>query len=140
MTNTDRHFTLEQLAVLVGLSRRTVRFYLQQGLLDRPVGLGRAAYYTGQHLEQLLAVRKWKDAGLALDRIRELVAGQPPAVPPRPARAGQVEVWSRVLLADGLELQVQPGRAGIRPEQLRRLVAAIVAAYEHVRQEEEEGQ
>ena len=69
--------------------------------------------------------------------VLSIVTGQPPAVPPRPARAGQVEVWSRVLLADGLELQVQPGRAGIRPEQLRRLVAAIVAAYEHVRQEEE---
>jgi DNA-binding transcriptional MerR regulator len=137
MTIPDRHFTLEQLAVLVGLPRRTVRFYLQQGLLERPVGLGRGAYYTGQHLEQLLTVKKWKDAGLSLERIRELVGGEPPAVPPRPVRVGQVEVWSRVQLADGLELQVQPGRAGISPEQLRRLVAAITHAYEHVRQEEE---
>jgi hypothetical protein len=48
---------------------------------------------------------------------------------PRPARPGTVEVWSRVTLADGLEVQIEPGRAGLAPEQLRQLVSDITAAY-----------
>lgn len=137
MNETERRFTLEELSVLAALPRRTVRYYLQEGLMERPVGLARGAYYTSRHLEQLLTIRKWKEAGLSLERIRELVAGEPETAPPRPMRPGQVEVWSRVLLADGLELQVQPNRAGIRPEQVRRLVQAITAAYQQVREEGE---
>lgn len=137
MKESERTFSLEQLCVLVDLPRRTVRYYLQQGLLDRPVGLGRGAYYTDRHLQQLLTIKKWKNAGLTLERIRELLAGVPTEAPPRPWRPGQVEVWSRVLLADGLELHVEPGRAGITPAQLRRLIQTLSAAYDDLKAEEE---
>ena len=136
MLNDDRHFTLDELAILADLPRRTVRFYLQQGLVDRPVGLGRGAHYTGRHLEQLLTVKKWRDAGLSLERIAELVAGGEAPVPPRPVRPGQVEVWSRVHLADGVELHLEPGRAGLSPEQVRALVRAVGEAYRTITGEE----
>jgi DNA-binding transcriptional MerR regulator len=125
--------SLDELASLAGTTPRTVRFYIQQGLVSRPEGAKRGAYYVRRHAEQLLMIRRWTDAGLSLDRIRELVAGAPEDPPPAAARPGSVEVWSRVTLADGLEVHLEPGRAGLSPEQVRALVRAIADAYHAVR-------
>jgi len=126
-------YDLDQLASLAGVTPRTVRFYIAQGLLPRPHGEKRGAHYVQHHLEQLLQVRRWADAGLSLERIRELLAGAPPDPPPRGARAGSVEVWSRVTVADGLEVHIEPGRAGLSPQQLRRFVRGLTDLYRGVR-------
>lgn len=131
--DTSRRFSLDELATLAGLTPRTVRYYIQQGLVDRPEGEKRGAHYLARHLEQLLQVRRWVDAGLSLERIAELVAGAPADPPPRAARPGSVEVWSRVTLADGLEVHLEPGRAGLSAEQVRALVRRIAEAYREVR-------
>lgn len=128
-----RHFSIDELSTLAGVTARTVRYYIAEGLLERPIGETRAAYYLQRHLEQLLVIRRWTDAGLSLERIRELLAGAPEDPPPRAVRHGTVEVWSRVTLADGLELQIEPGRAGLAPEQVRELVRQVTAAYRHAR-------
>ena len=125
--------TLDDLASLTGTTARTVRFYIQQGLVSRPEGAKRGAFYLRRHVEQLLMIRRWTDAGLSLDRVRELVAGAPEDPPPSAAKPGTVEVWSRVTLADGLEIHLEPGRAGLSPEQVRALVRAVGDAYHAVR-------
>ncbi len=124
--------SIDQVAALAGLTTRTVRYYLQQGLVSRPEGAKRGAYYLQRHVEELLLLRRWADAGLSLDRIRELRAGAADEPPPRAVRAGSVEVWSRVTLADGLEVQIEPGRAGLTPEQVRAFVRDVTAAYRKV--------
>ena len=73
MSEGDQIFALDELAGLVDLPRRTVRYYIQIGLVDRPEGAGRGARYTTRHLDQLLEIRKWQRAGLSLERIRELL-------------------------------------------------------------------
>lgn len=126
-------WSVDELAALAGVTPRTVRYYIAAGLLERPQGEKRGAHYLRRHLEQLISIRRWSEAGLPLERIRELVAGALPEPAPRQLRPGSVEVWSRVTLADGLELQVQPGRAELSPEQLRELVREVTAAYRRVR-------
>ena len=84
-------------------------------------------------MEQLLQVRRWVDAGLSLERIAELVDGAPADPPPRAARPGSVEGGSRGTLADGLEVHLEPGRAGLSAEQVRALVRRIAEAYREVR-------
>lgn len=126
-------YSLDDLATLAGLTPRTVRYYIQQDLVSRPEGEKRGAYYQRRHLEQLLLIRRWTDSGLSLDRIRELTQGAPADPPPRAARAGSVEVWSRVTLADGLEVQIEPGRAGLSPEQVRAFVRGLTELYRQVR-------
>lgn len=122
--------SLDQLCVLAELPRRTVRYYIQLGLVDRPIGETRAAYYTDKHLQQLLTIRKWTDAGLSLERVRELLEGADPAVPPpRPRKPGSVEVMSHLIVADGVELVIEPARAGLTPEDVRRLFRSVLAAY-----------
>ena len=132
-------FTLDELSALAELPRRTVRYYIQIGLLERPDGVGRGAHYGQRHLEQLLEIRKWTQAGLALERIRELLAteGDGAPLPPVPRRAGTVEVWSHVVVDDGVELTVEPRRAGLSPEQVRALAEGVSALYTKIRSEQE---
>lgn len=127
-------YTLDEIAALAELPRRTVRYYIQTGLIDRPEGAGKGAWYTAHHVEQLLLVRKWQLAGLSLERIGELLR-QPSAgpVPPTPRRPGTVEVWSHLVVADGIELTVEPGRAGLTPEQVRALFRAVTQACAQIR-------
>ena len=41
-----RKFTIDELAGLTELPPRNVRYYIQKGLVDRPEGIGKGAYYT----------------------------------------------------------------------------------------------
>ena len=120
--------SLEQLAVAADLPLRTVRFYIQKGLLARPHGSTRAAWYDANHLETLLRIRKWSDAGLSLARISELLSGADTIAPARHA-PGAIEVRTHVHLAEGLELVITPDQARLSPGQLRALVRAVLEAH-----------
>ena len=119
-------FGIEELCGLTGVTRRTVRFYTQKGLLDPPEGERRGAYYTRRHLEQLLLIRKWQAAGVSLERIGQLLRGEWVELPPA-LESGTVEVWSRVTLRPGLEVHLEPGRLGLTPEETRELIQRLVA-------------
>ena len=132
-------FSLEQISTLVELPRRTVRYYIQSGLVDRPEGIGKGAYYTDQHVEQLLMIRKWQLAGLSLKRIAELLKQQASGpLPPTPRRAGTVEVWSHLVVTDGVEVNIEPGRAGLSPEQVRVFFQQVTKIFKQIQENKEE--
>ncbi len=137
---TPSTWTLDELATLTGLAPRTVRYYIQIGLVDRPEGETRAARYGERHLEQLSQIRRWSDAGLSLERIRELLAGAAEEVPARPHKPGSIEVWSRLFIADGVELSLEPGRADLSPEQVRMFSAAVMQAFVAITQNKDTGE
>ena len=125
-------YPLTDLCVLADLPPRTIRYYVQVGLVDRPEGETRAAKYSAKHLEQLLLIKKWTAAGVSLERIRELLQGQDAPIPARPAQAGSIEVCSHLKVADGIEVVIEPGRAGLTPEQVRSFVKGVMAAFAQV--------
>ncbi|MBV5297608.1 MAG: MerR family transcriptional regulator [Rhodoferax sp.] len=125
-------YPLADLCVLADLPIRTVRYYVQAGLVDRPEGETRAARYCAKHLEQLLLIKKWTAAGVSLERIRELLQGAPAPVPPRQPAIGSVEVCSHLKVADGIELVIEPGRAGLSPGQVRHLIQGVMAVFAQV--------
>ncbi|MBU3739423.1 MAG: MerR family transcriptional regulator [Rhodoferax sp.] len=131
-------FSLDELATLAGLPRRTVRYYIQQGLVARPVGETRGAYYLPSHLDALLRVRQLTEAGISLERVREVLQGSAPAVPPRARQPGSVEVRSHIWVAPGLELQISPEQARASPEDIRKLAQAVVAAWQLIQEEKDE--
>lgn len=134
--STPERFSIDELSTLAGVTPRTVRYYIAEGLVDRPEGEKRGSHYLRRHLEQLLVIRRWTDAGVSLDRVRELLAGAPEDRAPRRSAPGAVEVWSRVTVADGLEVHIEPGRAGLTSEQVRAVARGITALYRQVRSPE----
>lgn len=101
--------SIGELAERADVSRRTIRFYVQRGLIAPPEGGGRGAHYTEEHLERLLAVKRLQEVGIPLDVILQRLgppeAAPAPAAPPPPPTGP--ETWRRVVLAEGVELLVR---------------------------------
>ena len=66
----DAAFTLDELCTLAGVTVRTVRYYIGEGLLPPPTGHGAAARYTEDHLDRLLVIGAMKERYLPLREIR----------------------------------------------------------------------
>ena len=142
MKNEARKFTIDEICALVEMNKRTVRYYIQKGLVGRPEGTGKGAFYNHSHLEQLLTIRKWKAAGLSLERIQDILSSENPGsiddqtLPPLPTKQGSVEVWSHMLIGDGIELHIEPRRSGLSPEQVRALFKKVMNLVQKTREEE----
>jgi DNA-binding transcriptional MerR regulator len=122
---------LEELAARAGVSVRTVRYYIQRGLLPAPEFRGPDTNYDEQHLLALRAIRNLQEAYLPLDAIASTLHGKsaaelraiasrkaPAAAPPVAAPAREAEAahapsgapsgaalrGTRFVLAPGLEL------------------------------------
>ena len=131
----DRRYGVEELASLGGVSRRTVRYYVHEGLLPEPLGVGRGRHYDDPHLQALLRVKQLQERGLTLERIREVLSHSKSARAatepvPAPARSS----WTRVELVPGVELHLAAGVRLPAPGRLRELVEWC---RRHVRRSEE---
>ena len=133
-------YAIGDLADLAGVSRRTVRYYVQEGLLPAPLGLGRGSHYGPAHLEQLLKVKAMQEAGRTLDEIkRALSGGGEPAARRQAAESHQSErsVWRRIAVAPGVELHVSGGIRLPSPGRLNELAAWCRAHFHPVIEEED---
>ncbi|MBF0220172.1 MAG: MerR family transcriptional regulator [Gammaproteobacteria bacterium] len=122
----DNSFSMAELCKLVEMSPRTIRFYITQGLVDAPGVRGRGAKYGAKQLEQLLTIQKWQQSGLNLEAIKRLLqqGDSPEQLLPRD-EPGTIKIWSRITLASGIELHIQPEMAQLTPQQLRQLNQTI---------------
>jgi DNA-binding transcriptional MerR regulator len=68
--------SIGELAQRAGVTRRTIRYYVEIGLLPPPEGAGKAAVYP-QHLERLETIKALQGYRLSLDEIRDRLAGKP---------------------------------------------------------------
>jgi len=66
-------FTMDKLVKASSISARTIRFYISLGLLAGPVGQGRTASYTKDHLDVLKDIQTLKAQGKSLDEIRRIL-------------------------------------------------------------------
>src|SRR5438552_143127 len=67
-TGTD--LNLQQFADQAGVTPRTVRYYISQGLLRAPTGLGPNARYTRGHLDRLRLIKRLQQEHQPLAEIR----------------------------------------------------------------------
>ena len=101
----DPQYAVGELAALGGVERRTVRYYVQEGLLQPPHGVGRGNHYGPEHLERLLKVKALQEGGRSLDEIRRILnkkKGESLEADAPPERS----VWRRITLAPGVELNI----------------------------------
>lgn len=128
-------------------SARSIRFYVANGLLERPEGAGTAATYNYRHFLQLLAIKIRQREGVTLDIIkREMKEVTGDALERRVAsslaaalgatvetrkQASDEDVtasWRRVPVADGVELHVRDDSPASRDEALVAMREAVRAA------------
>jgi len=75
MAPSDPRYSLTELADLAGVTPRTVRYYMSQGLLPSPGASGPGAKYDDTHLGRLRLVRRLQREHLPLAEIRQRLAG-----------------------------------------------------------------
>ncbi|WP_438028397.1 helix-turn-helix domain-containing protein [Sorangium sp. So ce233] len=145
-------YKLDELAVEAGVAPRTVRYYVQRGLLPAPEFRGKDTAYGREHLARLRAIKVLQQAHLPLEEIQARLAGAgvdeieriarlategppraaaalcpgPDPAPPAPgAGPARGERWERVEIADGVELHVRSDA----PERSRRIALDIESRY-----------
>lgn len=69
----QKQYTIQELSELTGFSRRTIRYYIQEGLLKPPAGRGRGGYYYDSHLNSLSKIRQLQNQGLQLSSISKIL-------------------------------------------------------------------
>src|SRR5215510_7557991 len=97
-------YAIGDLADLAGVSRRTVRYYIQEGLLPAPLGVGRGRHYSQEHLDRLIEVKALQERGQTLDEIRRHINKLDTRRVHEVAAALELprSTWSRVELLPGL--------------------------------------
>lgn len=103
-------YAMSDLEHLTGFSSRTIRYYIQEGLIRAAFGRGPTATYDRDHLLRLLRIAELKTEVTALDQIKErLDAASTAALEAHFAvRSGpEEERWRRVRVHPRLELHVR---------------------------------
>ena len=127
-------------------SARSVRFYVANGLLDRPEGTGTAATYGYRHLLQLLAIKIRQREGQSLEKIKEemkditgdalerrIATSLAPALTSGADNTVEREdphnyKWRRAPVADGIELHIREDSPAARDEAVIAMREAVRAA------------
>ncbi|MBT4448687.1 MAG: MerR family transcriptional regulator [Gammaproteobacteria bacterium] len=133
-TQMPEQFNINQLSELTGFSVRSIRYYVQQGVLDKPEGIKRNAFYQRHHLEQLMLIKKGQDAGYSLDRINQMIRHPETFKPTPEQQAGTLSVKTHILLAQGVELVISPDQAGFSAEQLRELAKQCIESIQKLKE------
>jgi len=113
---------MDELTQMAGESPRTVRLYIQRGLVPPAAGRGRGRHYGDEHLAGIQRVQELKRAGQKLEDIRASMEQREGSTVPRKgdSRRGA----RRILLAEeGIWLEVGPGVDLPSPDVLDSLAA-----------------
>ena len=146
-------YKLEELAREAGVAARTVRYYVQRGLLPAPAFRGKDTTYDEKHLLRLRAIKCLQQVHLPLDAIQSrilaaspkeleaIVSGmvqlQAPLAPParllpepeaEPEEEEKLDggsVWGRFEIVPGIELHVK----GDASAKVKRIARKILKKY-----------
>jgi DNA-binding transcriptional MerR regulator len=121
--NEARRYSVGELAELGGVSRRTVRYYVQEGLIPTPYGVGRGSHYGSEHLEELIKVKAMQEQGMSLEAIRRRLSGDSTASLPMADVHALVprSRWTRMELIPGVEIHISSRRRVPPPRELEEL-------------------
>lgn len=75
-----REYTIDQLALMAGMTVRNIRAHQANGLLPPPQLRGRTGYYGDEHLDRLRLIRDMQSAGFNLRAIGRILAALPAGV------------------------------------------------------------
>lgn len=99
----EPRFSIAELEEATGVTRRTIRFYINEGIVPPAIGQGRSASYDRSHVEALTLVKELRDRNLSISEIRQLRAAESG---PKPAEAPGND-WLRYVLHPALEIHLR---------------------------------
>ncbi|MCX5809834.1 MAG: MerR family transcriptional regulator [Proteobacteria bacterium] len=103
-----KKYTIDNLVELTGYSRRTIRYYVQEGLIEPPAGRGRGGFYFDSHLNKLLQIKSLQEKGMGLNAIMGYLQGTKEDEEPRPEdKHYQREVWVKYEIVPGIEVTIR---------------------------------
>ena len=108
---TESDYQINELAKKAGVSVRTIRFYIDEGLLPSPPSQGRYAVYSEDHLERLELIRLLKEKFLPLKEIRMRLSGISQA-DVRAAIAQEKRTAAQTIDRHGTDRLIQDAAAG----------------------------
>ena len=118
---------IKELSELTGFSIRTIRYYVQIGLIDPPAGRGRGGFYNDSHVNKLKQIKALQGRGLNLSSIVKYLQGREPEV-----KDYSRDIWIKYQIIPGIELSV---RKDIE-EKERKKVSDIVRLAESIAKED----
>jgi DNA-binding transcriptional MerR regulator len=111
-------YTLTDLERETGVTARTIRYYISQGLLQPAYGRGPSATYDPDHLLRLQLINRLKEERLSLRDIKERLSHLTPediAVMLKIQMQPQADTWRRYQLHEDFEISVRERATGERP-------------------------
>lgn len=98
----EKKYTVYELSEMTGFTIRTIRYYIQEGLLAPPAGRGRGGFYFDSHLNQLRLIKSLQEKGMKISSILQYLKG------------GEVQetscsrdVWVKYEIIPGFEIHVR---------------------------------
>lgn len=155
----SKNYTLLELAEKSGVSARTIRYYIAEGMLPRPP-MGPTAFYMEDHLDLLRRIQEGKAKGWSLSQIKTdlfpitpsiptvfppLPNKTPPLLPPSIPKVWEVpppptptlQVWEETVLGEDVKVGVRVDATPRRKRAVAQAVAGLAKALEDADQKEE---
>jgi DNA-binding transcriptional MerR regulator len=96
-----KKYNIDELGELTGFTRRTIRYYVKENLIDPPAGRGRGGFYYDSHIQQLLQIKSFQEKGIGITAMVSLLKKETiePVLPSR-------EVMIRYEIVPGIEINI----------------------------------
>lgn len=111
-------YTLAELEEQSGMTGRTIRYYITQGLLSPAYGRGPSATYDHDHLLRLQAINKLKEQRLSLQAIKENLSqltADDLALMMNVSDQPEVAIWRHLQLHPDFQINVRERPGNDRP-------------------------
>ncbi len=119
--------SIDDLTTLSGYSRRTIRYYIQIGLLDPPAGRGRGGFYNDSHVNKLKQIKSLNEKGMSLTAIINYFKSGS-----IPEESYERDIWIKYAISDGVEFSV---RKDIDEEKKKKISEIVRAAKSIIRED-----
>ncbi len=111
-------YTMDDLERESGVTSRTIRYYISEGLLPPAYGRGPTAVYDADHLLRLRYIQQLKATRLPLSEIKDrlnTLSAEDLAIALRIETEPRAETWRHYRLHEDLEILVRDRPTGTRP-------------------------
>lgn len=123
--NNQTLLTIDELSDASGLTKRTIRYYVTAGLIDRPSGETRSARYDAHHLEQIRNIKALQDKGFTLARILDVKRQTKQEILNR-REIGKPLTLVEIPVDRGISLQFRQELCGLTQPQMVKLADAFL--------------